>query len=85
MNFFFGKYTSMVDTGFLTLVLVFLLLICCTACIIPCIRKSLTEVVRATGMMPLMELTPENTKSSSGPKMDLSEDDPCFAVEEVVE
>lgn len=49
----FGKYTGMVVTGFLTLILVFVLLMCCAACIIPCFKKSVTDVT-LTCLIPLM-------------------------------
>ncbi|XP_055770598.1 uncharacterized protein LOC129846758 [Salvelinus fontinalis] len=39
----FGRYTALVVTGFLTLIVVFLMLMCCAACIIPCLRKSFTD------------------------------------------
>jgi hypothetical protein len=73
--------------GFLTLILVFLLLMCCAACIIPCLKKSVTDVVQASGMMPLLD-APEgdaDTESNFRRKMGLTEDDPWFAVGEVVE
>ena len=51
----FGKYTAMMVTGFLTLVVVFLMLMCCAACIIPCLKKSVTDGARTSGMMPLLD------------------------------
>uniref|UniRef100_A0A8C8MIL9 Envelope protein n=1 Tax=Oncorhynchus tshawytscha TaxID=74940 RepID=A0A8C8MIL9_ONCTS len=76
----FGKYTGMVVTGFLTLILVFLLLMCCAACIIPCFKKSVTDVVKASGMMPLLDapVGDADTESSFQGRMGLTEDDPCY-------
>uniref|UniRef100_A0A4W5Q959 Envelope glycoprotein n=1 Tax=Hucho hucho TaxID=62062 RepID=A0A4W5Q959_9TELE len=82
----FGKYAALVVTGFLTLIVVFLLLMCCAACIMPCLRKSVTDVVHAAGMMPLLEAREgdADTESSFRRRMGLTEDDPWFALGEVV-
>uniref|UniRef100_A0A8C7F9E7 Envelope glycoprotein n=1 Tax=Oncorhynchus kisutch TaxID=8019 RepID=A0A8C7F9E7_ONCKI len=83
----FGKYTGMVVTGFLTLILVFLLLMCCAACIIQGFKKSVTDVVKASGMMPLLDapVGDADTESCFQGWMRLTEDDLWYAVGEVVE
>jgi hypothetical protein len=51
------------------------------------LKKSVTDVVQASGMMPLLD-APEgdaDTESNFRRKMGLTEDDPWFAVGEVVE
>uniref|UniRef100_A0A4W5JPK0 Envelope glycoprotein n=1 Tax=Hucho hucho TaxID=62062 RepID=A0A4W5JPK0_9TELE len=60
----FGKYSSLVVTGFLTLIIAFLLLLCCGACVIPGLRKSITDVVTASGMMPLLQTNDGDTDSA---------------------
>nr|XP_023854939.1 syncytin-2-like isoform X2 [Salvelinus alpinus] len=50
----FGEYTALMVTGCLTLIVVFLILMCCAACIILCLRKSFTDVAHAAVMMPLL-------------------------------
>lgn len=83
----FGKYAAMVVTRFLTLLVMFLLLMCCAVCIIPCLRKSVTDVVHAAVMMPLLEAQEgdADTESSFRRKMCLIDEDPWFAIGEVVE
>lgn len=83
----FGKYAAVVVTGFLTLIVMFLILMCCAACIIPCLRKCVTDVVHAAGMMPLLEAQEgdADTESNFRRKMGLATDDPWFAIGEVVE
>jgi hypothetical protein len=78
----------MVVTGFLTLIFVFLLLMWCAACIIPCFKKSVTDVVKASGMMmPLLDapVGDADTEACFQGRMRLTEDDPWYAVGEVVE
>ena len=59
---------------------------CCAACIIPCFKKSVTDV-KASGMMPLLDapVGDADTESSFQGRMRLTEDDPWYAVGEVVE
>uniref|UniRef100_A0A4W5QHH8 Uncharacterized protein n=1 Tax=Hucho hucho TaxID=62062 RepID=A0A4W5QHH8_9TELE len=81
----FGKYSTLVVTGFLTLIIVFLLLMCCGACLIPCLRKSITDVVNASGMMPLLQVNDGGTDSALRHQLGLAEDDPWYAVGDVVD
>ena len=77
----FDRYTTLVVAGFLTLVAVLVVLMCCGACITPCLRKSITDVVHATGKMPLLKVKDNEADTEMG----LMEDDPWFATGEVNE
>lgn len=80
-----GKYTSLVVTGFLTLIVMLMLLMCCAACVIQCFKKSITDVATASGMMPLLEVPGTDTEAQFRATMGLAKDDPWFAVKEIDE
>uniref|UniRef100_A0A4W5NWX5 Envelope polyprotein n=1 Tax=Hucho hucho TaxID=62062 RepID=A0A4W5NWX5_9TELE len=81
----FGKYSTLMVTGFLTLIIAFSLLLCCGACIMPCLRKSVTDIVHASGMMPLLQVNVGDADSALQHRLRLAEGDPWFAVGEALD